>query len=146
MSYRNNYNCPRCDHKWEDVWDSAVDDECPKCAERAISPFMSEDLKALAAKIAQKNDTCRITFLFCKVVMTEGVANGPNREEVITAVRSFTSNMFTPANDPHGEHDFGQVEVNGTKYFWKFDYYDASYQYFQEDGNRVLTIMRADEY
>lgn len=102
--------------------------------------------KSAAAKIAQKNDTCRITFMFCRVVMTEGVAHSPGKEEVITAVRSFTPEMFTPDNDPYGEHDFGQVEVNGTKYFWKFDYYDSNYEYFQEDGHRVLTIMRADEY
>lgn len=96
------------------------------------------------AKIARKNDLCRGTFMFCKVVMTEGVAHSPNKEDVITAVREF--NNFTPDNDPHGEHDFGQVEVNGTKYFFKFDYYDSNYEFFQEDGNRVLTIMRADEY
>jgi len=99
-----------------------------------------------AAKIARKNDLCRTTFLLCRVVMKEGVALSPDREEVLSAVRSFSSKQFTLGNDPHGEHDFGEVDVNGTRYFWKFDYYDDSYEYFQEDGNRVLTIMRADEY
>ncbi len=146
MEYRNYYQCPKCNYEWEDVWDCMVDDECLECGERAISPRMSDDLTALRKKIAQKNDTCRITFLCCKVVMTDGVAGSPDKEEVITAVRSFTSDMFTPGNDPHGEHDFGEVDVNGSKYFWKFDYYDQSYQHFQEDGHRVLTIMRADEY
>lgn len=95
--------------------------------------------------IAYKNDLCRTTFLFCKVVLTRGVADSPDREDVITAVREFDESKFTPDNDPHGEHDFGAVEVNGTQYFWKFDYYDETYTVFKY-LNRVLTIMRADEY
>jgi hypothetical protein len=95
--------------------------------------------------IARKNDLCRTTFLFCKVVLTRGVADSPDREDVITAVREFDESKFTPDNDPHSEHDFGAVEVNGTQYFWKFDYYDETYTVFKY-LNRVLTIMRADEY
>jgi hypothetical protein len=98
----------------------------------------------VATKIAAMNDLCRTTFLCCKVVMTDGVARSPDREAVITAVREFSS--FNEDNDPHGEHDFGAFDVNRAKYFWKFDYYDKNYEFFEEDGRRVLTIMRADEY
>ena len=97
-----------------------------------------------AKLIAAKNDNYRQTFTNCKVVMAIGVAHNPHRDEILTAVRNFTS--FTKANDPHGEHDFGSITVHGTSYFFKFDYYDENYQFFQEDGHRVLTIMRADEY
>lgn len=97
-------------------------------------------------RIAQKNDLLRTTFfpLLGRVIATRSVAESPDREEILEAVRSF--NDFTPYNDPHGEHDFGKVVVRGEPYFWKIDYYDADYRYFQEDGNRVLTIMRASEY
>lgn len=77
-------------------------------------------------------------------MMTSGVAHSRDRDEIISAVRTFDS--FTRDNDPYGEHDFGSLEINGTRYFWKIDYYDDSYSCFQEDGNRVLTIGRMDEY
>ncbi|MEK6704610.1 MAG: DUF3768 domain-containing protein [Bdellovibrionota bacterium] len=75
--------------------------------------------------------------------MTAGV-DSYDQQAILSAVRAF--NHFTPDNDPHGEHDFGSLDINGTKYFWKFDYYDSKFQFHQEDGHRVLTIMRADEY
>lgn len=44
MSFRNFYQCPTCKTEWEDVWDCQVDEECPECGERAISPAHSESL------------------------------------------------------------------------------------------------------
>jgi hypothetical protein len=38
---------------------------------------------------------------------------------------------FSAGNDPHNEHDFGAIEVDGNKIFW---------------NARVLTIMLAREY
>ena len=29
---------------------------------------------------------------------------------------------FTPDNDPYGEHDFGSIDLDGEKLFWKIDY------------------------
>jgi hypothetical protein len=55
-------------------------------------------------------------------------------------------------NDPHREHDFGNFEVAGWKFFWKIDYYDANVEFGSEDPadpkitTRVLTIMLATEY
>ena len=55
-------------------------------------------------------------------------------------------------NDPHGEHDFGTVDLEKVTYFWKFDYYaDASYSMGARNAAdpgtcRVLTIMCASEY
>jgi len=40
---------------------------------------------------------------------------------------------FTADNNPHGERDFGSIEHNGEKVFWKIDYYDRSLQYGSED-------------
>jgi Protein of unknown function (DUF3768) len=57
---------------------------------------------------------------------------------------------FDPDNDPYGEHDFGAVEVKGTRVFFKIDYYDlcfASPDPADENvTRRVMTIMLAEEY
>lgn len=106
---------------------------------------------SLASEIARKNDEYRRTFdprlvrvVLTRVVLTQGVAYSQDQAEVIKAVQSF--DKFNADNDPHGEHDFGAVVVHGIRYFFKFDYYDDDFQFFKEDGNRVLTIMRSDEY
>ncbi len=105
------------------------------------------------ARIAELNDQLRETFLTGRVVVTRGIAELPEeaRSDIISKVRSFSS--FTEDNDPHGEHDFGSIDVeNVGKVFWKIDYYDPDYQYLSDDPadpkvtRRVLTIMLAEEY
>lgn len=126
--------CEHCHegHKAE----GEFNDFCQDCGEQ----------RGVKMMIAEKNDLMRKTFVRCRVVMTPGVANlSPEyQSKVIEAVQKFDE--FNQDNDPHQEHDFGKVVVNGTDYFFKFDYYDDKYEFFKEDGNRVLTIMRADEY
>jgi len=34
----NHYECPRCDCAWSDAWVCQVDDDCPACGLRHISP------------------------------------------------------------------------------------------------------------
>ena len=69
---------------------------------------------------------------------------------VIQAVTAFDA--FTPDNDPHGEHDFGSVDIDGKRVFWKIDYYDRSLEFGSPDPaeaavtRRVLTVMLASEY
>jgi hypothetical protein len=103
-------------------------------------------------RIRVQNDNFRSTFVGGRVVMTAGVneLSLPTKARVILAVQSFSN--FSNDNDPHGEHDFGNFEVEGERYFWKIDYYALDLQSGSEcpeDPNitvRVLTIMRADEY
>ena len=65
-------------------------------------------------------------------------------------VRSFDD--FSGDNDPYGERDFGALEFNGARVFWKFDYYAPDLMHGSEDASdpqntfRVLTIMLAEEY
>jgi hypothetical protein len=40
----NFYRCDRCHRVWTDEWSCACDDECPRCGQRDMSPFDSEDL------------------------------------------------------------------------------------------------------
>ncbi|MCK1481030.1 DUF3768 domain-containing protein [Bradyrhizobium sp. 197] len=103
-------------------------------------------------RIQVLNDFFRATFLGGKVVVTAGVAALPIdvKARVLLQVQSFTS--FNVDNDPHGEHDFGSLEVAGEKFFWKIDYYDVLCEFGSEDPaspektTRFLTIMLADEY
>lgn len=101
--------------------------------------------------IKARNDRLRKTLISDsknRIVVTASVNASENREAIIEAVRLFDN--FTEANDPHGEHDMGAVEVGGRKYFFKFDYYDSNFEYgadpYTEDYNLVLTIMDASEY
>jgi len=104
-------------------------------------------------RIAELNDLLRTTFLTGKVVFTEGVCalSDEDRSKVVEAVQTFS--VFTPDNDPHEEHDFGIVRIDGIPtIYWKIDYYDPSFQYLSENPadpkrtRRVLTILLAEEY
>ncbi len=86
------------------------------------------------------------------VMVTQGVQalGAETIQRVVMAVRGFDT--FSEENDPWGEHDFGAVEVDGEKIFWKIDCYDPSLTKGSEDPaneaitHRVLTIMLAGEY
>jgi len=103
-------------------------------------------------KIALLNDTFRTTFVGGQVVMTAAVNELPLdvKARVILAVQAFSE--FDAENDPHGEHDFGSIELNGETFFFKIDYYTADMQGGSEDPadpektTRVLTIMLASDY
>ena len=104
------------------------------------------------ARIRELNDLARTTFLGCAVMLTPGVQELSEhvRSRLLTRVREF--NEFNDGNDPHFEHDFGSVRLDGQSYFWKFDYYDKSMEFGSDDPSdpkrtqRTLTIMLASEY
>lgn len=39
----NHYKCPSCGEHWQDEWSCMVDDDCPSCGARHISPYESEE-------------------------------------------------------------------------------------------------------
>jgi hypothetical protein len=98
------------------------------------------------------NDNFRSTYIGGQVFMTAGVNALPidTKARLLLAVQSFVK--FTEDNDPHHEHDFGSIEIEGETYFFKIDYYALDMDGGSEDPvdpektARVLTIMRADEY
>ena len=112
----------------------------------------ANDIASKVARIRQLNDQLRTTCTGGAVVCTNGIAALPEaiRKRIMTAIRTFDA--FTTDNDPHGEHDFGAVEVDDDKIFFKIDYYDRDMQMHSPDATdpavttRVLTIMLADEY
>src|SRR5437016_4717460 len=67
------------------------------------------------------NDTFRSTFEGGRVVMTAGVDALPSDVKAMAIRRVATYAEFAPENDPHSEHDFGNFEFAGQKFFWKID-------------------------
>ena len=107
---------------------------------------------ARTAIIRSLNDRFRQTFIGGAVVITAGIAalDEATRQRIFAAVQTF--NAFDEGNDPWAEHDFGAVEVDGQRVFFKLDYYDLTRAMHSEDPadptktERVMTIMLADEY
>ena len=63
------------------------------------------------SRIRVLNDNFRTTFVGGQMFMTAGVNALPidTKARVLLAVQSFSN--FTKDNDPHGEHDFGSIEI-----------------------------------
>ena len=113
---------------------------------------MTSTTVSTAERIRALNDAFRRTFVGGMVMITAGVEAMPieQRRSLLQKVRAF--DVFTDDNDPHGEHDFGLVELGGARCFWKIDYYDREMEAFSPDPadpsvtTRVLTVMLAEEY
>ena len=113
-----------------------------------------EPMHPTKEKIALLNDKARKGMLprSTKVMLTRMVAALP--DETISSLRRNVAafDAFTEDNDPYGERDFGAVELEGERYFWKIDYYDRTLRLGAEDPSdasettRVLTFMHASEY
>ena len=114
---------------------------------------MTTPEKPVSETIAALNDELRTTFQGGDILMTKGVAalSNATRVAVMTAIQSFDD--FSEDNDPYKEHDFGAVEHEGERFFWKIDYYN---KFNPDEGsydpadpvvtNRVMTVMQASEY
>jgi hypothetical protein len=102
-------------------------------------------------RIRRLNDTLRKEGTGGFAVLTTGVASlAICKAEMMAAVAAF--DKFDGDNDPHGEHDFGALELGGQRLFWKIDYYDPTLIEGSVDPSnpsfteRVLTVMLAEEY
>ena len=105
-------------------------------------------------KIAHLNDKACKGLLpgSTKMLFTPSVTALP--DATLLCLRSAVAQFdaFTEDNDPYGERDFGSIEIEGERYFWKIDYYDRSLRFGAEDPSdtsetmRVLTLMHASEY
>ena len=102
--------------------------------------------------VRELNDAFRTRGQGGRVMVTRGVnALGVMFvAEALERVRTFDA--LTRDNDPHGEHDFGSFELNGSKLYWKIDCYDEEMRHGSEDTadpdrtTRVLTVLLAEEY
>jgi Protein of unknown function (DUF3768) len=105
-----------------------------------------------AMRIRSLNDAFRRTFTCGRVLTTQGVLqlDQASYATLLNRVRRYDD--FDEDSDPYGEHDFGIIDHEGRRIFWKIDYYDASFRYGSPDPadpaatGRVLTIMLAEEW
>ena len=81
-----------------------------------------------------------------RLMLTEGVRCFSPEDILLILTEIRLYNKFDESNDPYGEHDFGSFDYQDETIFWKFDYYDDDFEYFKENGNRVLTVMLKHEY
>lgn len=103
-------------------------------------------------KIRELNDRLRTTFEGGQVYITVGVQQLGERlcAEAIAAVMAFDA--FDQDNDPHGEHDYGTIQVGGRTIAFKLDVYDLRMRFMSPDpadprvSRRVLTILLASEW
>lgn len=114
--------------------------------------------QSTAERIAALNDAFRQSLgtsatIPGRLVATEGIyALGEDQlYRVLALVKQFAD--FSIENDPHGEHDFGSLEIDGATVFWKIDIYaDSACEWGSEHPDtahksyRILTVMLASEY
>ena len=103
-------------------------------------------------QIAETNDHVRKTLFRDRLMITIGVQglSQDTQNKIFAAIETYDD--FQESNDPHSEHDFGDLEVDGVTVFWKIDYFDNGLKYHSPDvldrsvTRRVLTVMLAEEY
>ena len=113
--------------------------------------------KTQAEIIAEQNDIFRASFgadarVPGRIVATQGVdaMGGAFMARLAAAVQAFDG--FGPDNDPHQQHDFGAVEIDGTTVWFKIDLYGPDYEFGTENPTsaaltrRVLTLLLPSEY
>lgn len=104
-------------------------------------------------KVRELNDRFRTTAQGNGSVMITSGLQEKGGAFVVAAVNAVqTFDDFSKDNDPWEEHDFGAVEIEGEKIFWKIDCYDPTLTRGSDNPanealtHRVLTIMLASEY
>ena len=120
----------------------------PHGASRQTGKIMNER----TARIRALNDDLRRHRRGGTILITQGVRQLGTEAlaDLLAAIAAFDS--FSPGNDPYGEHDFGALERQGERFFWKIDYYDGTLVSASPDPadpavtHRVLTLMLASEY
>ena len=116
---------------------------------------------ASTSAVRARNDRFRETFNGGRVVATAGIMalDDAARQRIFIAVQAFDA--FDEGNDPvlaepshtwTREHDFGSIEAEGERVFFKIDYLAPGGSMHSEDPadpaktERVMTIMLASEY
>ena len=105
-----------------------------------------------ADRIRMLNDELRQHLLGGGAVITPGIAElGPDAvKRLVQTIAIFDD--FCHANDPYEEHDFGVFDFVGISVMFNIDYFDKSLNFRSPNPSdpavteRIITIMRADEY
>lgn len=133
-----------------------------------VAQAASAETNDHTAEIAALNDAARAgTLATSRTVFTRALADilagddedaGTRQLNLMIGQRALrrliNETLIDPDNDPHGERDFGVVEYQGHKIFWKIDVYanDGTFQWGSEtpwDGERsfrIVTVMLASDW
>lgn len=111
------------------------------------------DIEAKQLRIEKLNDLLRKQHIGGQIMVTVGVQILP-REQIAGLLRAIANfDTFNDrVKDPYGEHNFGKLDFQEERYFWKIDYYDKRLTFASPDPadpavtERVMTVMRAEEY
>jgi hypothetical protein len=111
-----------------------------------------EQLNETDQRIRDLNDAFRRSFSGGKILITPGVQNleADIASRALQAIQAFDD--FDEGNDPYGTHEFGSVEVERQKVWFKIDTYDQNLEYGSPDPSdpsvtiRVMTILLPEEY
>lgn len=132
----------------ENVFDS---ERCHQCESDTTLDWIAADILQ-NKRVRELNDQFRTQGSDGTVLIASGLqaAGDAFVQAAVAAVQAFDD--FSEDNDPWGEHDFGAIEIDGEKIFFKIDCYDPSMTMGSENSanpaltHRVLTIMLASEY
>ena len=103
-------------------------------------------------RIRALNDQLRRDLTGGRAVMTPGIAALGSQAVQRLVQTIVTYDDFCIANDPHGEHDFGEFDFDGVSVMFKIDYYDKDFNFQSPDPGdpavteRVITLLLAEEY
>jgi len=102
--------------------------------------------------IRELNDRFRTRLEGGRLFFAGDLARAPRAmlQEALQKAKNYDA--FTPANDPTGQHDFGDFMLDGRHVFWKIDYLDSAAERASPDATdpdlttRVLTITYAEDF
>ena len=103
-------------------------------------------------RIARLNDELRKQGQGGQILITRGVQSLArfDAEQLRRALAAY--NDFDACSDPHGERDFGALDLFDAELLWKIDYYTPDLRFGSDDPadatatHRVLTVLLAEEY
>lgn len=105
-----------------------------------------------AERIAQLNDELRKGGTGGQILITRGIQLLPAFESRALLERLAAFDEFDADSDPHGERDFGAIDLWDAELVWKIDYYAPDLLLGSNDPAdpsqtyRILTVMLAEEY
>lgn len=86
------------------------------------------------------------------IVLTGALAQMDEPLRMAAIINAAGFDTFTEDNDPHGEHDFGQLTIRGEQIMFKIDYYDMDLSAGSEEPwnpdvtRRVMSLFLASDY
>lgn len=114
-----------------------TDDE-KKARIRELNDDLRKQLQARNGKISVRGS------------LMEEVHDGERIRKIMYAIAAFDD--FNEENDPHQEHDYGRVSVDGDEFMFKIDYYSLDEAHLSpnpEDPNvtiRVMAVFYSSDY